>query len=222
MPQTRAALTGLVAPHPSGSAGTSTPEIPALIPRAEDPSHQLLWPLPLPSPNTLILGGCFLHVSVSPARPSSRQAPCLSQFCLSPVPSTVLVWRKCSVVMCGRREEGRTEGRKRGWKERKKGGNLGKKVLRLLLPDSPWCVRHVTSPRPSFVLTCERNTLRGLCTHQRDSRCKKSLAEGKSSVKFRGIHSWRGDPWRDGGSFPRSFICHHCQESISLLSQGNF
>ena len=65
MPHTRAGLIWLVAPHPLGSAGTSTPEIPALIPRAEDPSHQLPWPLPLPPPNTLILGGGFLRVSVS-------------------------------------------------------------------------------------------------------------------------------------------------------------
>lgn len=104
----------------------------------------------------------------------------------------------------GRREgwkEGQKEGGKDGRKGRKKGGNLGRKVLWLLLPDSPWYVRHVTSPWPTFVLTCERDTPRGLCTHQRDSRCKKSLAEGKSLEKVRG----QGGPLERWGLIP-SFI----------------
>ena len=153
MPHTRAALTWLVAPHPSGSAGTSTPEIPALIPRAEDPSHQLLWPLPLPPPNT-DPWRLLSHMSVSPARPSSRQAPCLSQFCLFPVPSTVLVWRKCSVVTCGRREEGRTEGRKRGWKERKE---EGRKLEQ----------KSVVASTPGFPLVCQACNLSSaqFCSH---------------------------------------------------------
>lgn len=129
---------------------------------------------------------------------AGRRHVCLSSVFLQSLAQCWSGGSAQSLHVEGGRRERQKEGREDGRKGRKKGGNLSKKVLWLLLPDSPWCVRHVTSPQPSFVLTCERDTLRGLCTHQRDSRCKKSLAEGKSSVKFRGIHRWRGTPGEMG------------------------
>lgn len=123
MPHTRAALTWLTAPHPSGSAGTPAPGTPSLTPGAEDSRCQVLWPLTLLPPNSLTLGSCFLLVSVSPTRPSSRQGPRLSHLSLSPAPSTVLAHSRGSVVTC-RRKEGSNEARKEGRKE----GSFGQKT----------------------------------------------------------------------------------------------
>ena len=98
--------------------------------------------------------------------------------------------------------EGRTEGRRKGWKERKEEGRkLGQKSVVASTPGFPLVCQACNLSLATFVLTCERDTPRGLCTHQRDSRCKKSLAEGKSLEKVRG----QGGPPERWGLIP-SFI----------------
>ena len=98
--------------------------------------------------------------------------------------------------------EGRTEGRRKGWKERKEEGRkLGQKSVVASTPGFPLVCQACNLSLATFVLTCERDTPRGLCTHQRDSRCKKSLAEGKSLEKVRG----QGGPLERWGLIP-SFI----------------
>lgn len=139
---------------------------------------------------------------------------------LSSVPSTVLVWSRCSVVTCGRREEGRiegrTEGRKKGWKERKEEGRkLGQKSVVASTPRVPLVCQACNLSLAHFLFSLVRGTPQEDSAPIRETAGAKSPWQRESPWKSLGV---KGDPWRDGGSFPLSFICHHCQESISQLS----